>query len=209
MKGIEVEMRRILIAGFAFIMIFSVLPISQAAAPTWFTPTWDKTVTSHTEIQVRNNLTGTTMMWVGLPTAITTDKVGCANVTYVLGPTLGLDPAGSLTKYAEFEVYAWSPLGQSLGSLRLNGQRGEFAPMPMTSTTQKICISDARPGSKNEVLLKMKAGIRVIGDSDIVPLSEVTIQLNVPSTITCVKGKIVKKVTAIKPKCPSGYKVKK
>ena len=185
------------------------LPISQAAAPTWFTPTWDKTVTSHTEIQVRNSLTGTTMMWVGLPTAITTDKVGCANVTYVLGPTLGLDPAGSLTKYAEFEVYAWSPLGQNLGSLRLNGQRGEFAPMPMTSTTQKICISDARPGSKNEVLLKMKAGIRIIGDSDIAPLSDVTIQLNVPSTITCVKGKIVKKVTAIKPKCPAGYKLKK
>ena len=97
-------MRRILIAGFAFILSFSILPISQAAAPTWFTPTWDKTVTSHTEIQVRNTLTGTTMLWVGLPTAITTDKVGCANVTYVLGPTLGLNPAGSLTKYAEFEV---------------------------------------------------------------------------------------------------------
>ena len=190
-------------------MSFSVLPISQAAAPTWFTPTWDKTVTSHTEIQVRNNLTGTTMMWVGLPTAITTDKVGCANVTYVLGPTLGLDPAGSLTKYAEFEVYAWSPLGQNLGSLRLSGQRGEFAPMPMTSTTQKICVSDARPGSKNEVFLKMKAGIRVIGDSDIVPLSDVTVQLNVPSTITCVKGKLTKKVTALKPKCPAGYKLKK
>jgi hypothetical protein len=29
------------------------------------------------------------------------------------------------------------------------------------------------------------------------------------STITCVKGKVVKKVTAIKPKCPSGYKLKK
>lgn len=28
-------------------------------------------------------------------------------------------------------------------------------------------------------------------------------------TITCVKGKLTKKVTAIKPKCPSGYKVKK
>ena len=202
-------MRRILLACFAFIMSFSMLPNSQAAAPTWFTPTWDKTVTSHTEIQVRNNLTGTTMMWVGLPTAITTDKVGCANVTYVLGPTLGLDPAGSLTKYAEFEVYAWSPLGQNLGSLRLSGQRGEFAPMPMTSTTQKICVSDARPGSKNEVFLKMKAGIRVIGDSDIVPLSDVTVQLNVPSTITCVKGKLTKKVTALKPKCPAGYKLKK
>jgi hypothetical protein len=29
------------------------------------------------------------------------------------------------------------------------------------------------------------------------------------STITCVKGKLIKKVAAIKPKCPIGYKLKK
>jgi hypothetical protein len=29
------------------------------------------------------------------------------------------------------------------------------------------------------------------------------------TTITCVKGKVTKKVTAVKPKCPAGYKVKK
>jgi hypothetical protein len=29
------------------------------------------------------------------------------------------------------------------------------------------------------------------------------------TTITCVKGKSTKKVTAVKPKCPSGFKVKK
>ena len=29
------------------------------------------------------------------------------------------------------------------------------------------------------------------------------------ATITCIKGKLTKKVTAVKPKCPSGYKVKK
>ena len=29
------------------------------------------------------------------------------------------------------------------------------------------------------------------------------------STITCVKGKLIKKVTAVKPKCPAGYKLKK
>jgi hypothetical protein len=29
------------------------------------------------------------------------------------------------------------------------------------------------------------------------------------TTLTCVKGKLVKKVTAVKPKCPSGYKLKK
>lgn len=29
------------------------------------------------------------------------------------------------------------------------------------------------------------------------------------STITCMKGKLTKKVTAVKPKCPNGYKLKK
>ena len=28
------------------------------------------------------------------------------------------------------------------------------------------------------------------------------------TTIFCIKGKIVKKVTAVKPKCPSGYKLR-
>lgn len=32
---------------------------------------------------------------------------------------------------------------------------------------------------------------------------------NKKTTIICVKGKLTKKVTAVKPKCPSGYKVKK
>jgi len=32
---------------------------------------------------------------------------------------------------------------------------------------------------------------------------------NKKTTITCIKGKLIKKVTAIKPKCPSGYTVKK
>jgi membrane protein involved in colicin uptake len=29
------------------------------------------------------------------------------------------------------------------------------------------------------------------------------------TTLTCVKGKLTKKVNAVKPKCPSGYKLKK
>jgi len=32
---------------------------------------------------------------------------------------------------------------------------------------------------------------------------------NKKKTITCTKGKIIKKITALKPKCPKGYKVKK
>jgi hypothetical protein len=32
--------------------------------------------------------------------------------------------------------------------------------------------------------------------------------LSKKSTITCIKGKTTKKVTAVKPKCPAGYKKK-
>jgi hypothetical protein len=46
---------------------------------------------------------------------------------------------------------------------------------------------------------------RISGDID--ALEELL--LNTRTTITCVKGKLTKKVTAVKPKCPSGYKVKK
>jgi hypothetical protein len=46
---------------------------------------------------------------------------------------------------------------------------------------------------------------RVVGDVD--ALEERS--LNTRTTITCTKGKLIKKVTAIKPKCPTGYKVKK
>jgi len=35
-----------------------------------------------------------------------------------------------------------------------------------------------------------------------------TLSKNTATTITCVKGKVVKKVTAVGPKCPVGYKVK-
>jgi len=38
------------------------------------------------------------------------------------------------------------------------------------------------------------------------PISKKTI--NSKKTITCIKGKLTKKVTAVKPKCPSGYKKK-
>lgn len=37
----------------------------------------------------------------------------------------------------------------------------------------------------------------------------VDLSLPVKTTITCVKGKLTKKVTAVNPKCPSGYKLKK
>jgi hypothetical protein len=39
--------------------------------------------------------------------------------------------------------------------------------------------------------------------------TKISTNLSKKLTITCLKGKSIKKVTAIKPKCPAGYKVKK
>jgi hypothetical protein len=53
------------------------------------------------------------------------------------------------------------------------------------------------------------------GDSEFLPTPPFKLDFVVQSpvvkksTITCVKGKLTKKVTAVKPKCPAGYKVKK
>jgi hypothetical protein len=53
------------------------------------------------------------------------------------------------------------------------------------------------------------------GNLDFKPASNVILDFTITSvvgkktTITCVKGKLTKKVTAVKPKCPTGYKVRK
>lgn len=50
------------------------------------------------------------------------------------------------------------------------------------------------------------------GDADFLPAEDVFGSFNIlgfKSTITCVKGKVTKKVTGTTPKCPAGYKIKK
>ena len=49
------------------------------------------------------------------------------------------------------------------------------------------------------------------GDDEYLPADNQIIEISITpinSTITCIKGKLIKKVTGINPKCPSGYKKK-
>ena len=210
--------------GFA---LLAAAPANANTSEPWFAPQWGANVKASNIITVNHPIFGNSFL-IGLPTDIVTDASGCVDVVYILGPmnTLAKNPDSRgpatdfLKNYSRFEVSAWSSLGQTLGTLTKEGQNGEFAPTSMTIANQKICIPDAVPGSQNSVLLKMKAGVRVTGASDIRELSNVSINLSVPakivppppakksSTITCVKGKITKKVTAVSPKCPQGYKKK-
>jgi hypothetical protein len=60
--------------------------------------------------------------------------------------------------------------------------------------------SDAAARAAAELLAKQEADARAAAAARAAALKKIT--------ITCVKGKLIKKVTAVKPVCPSGYKKK-
>jgi hypothetical protein len=215
-------MRKFQTRVFMLVLTLITIPLqSSSADEAWFKPVWDSTVLNSKILTVVHPVFGNSML-IGVPTSISLDKSGCAKVVYHIAPLDALSkskdsrgPAGDFLKtYSRFEVAAWTFDGQSLGNLVREGQEGQIAPTDVTLASQSLCIANPKPGSTTSVLLQMKAGVRVIGSADIRTLDNLTIDLLAPvavkkKTITCVKGKLSKKVTAVKPKCPSGYKLKK
>ena len=70
---------------------------------------------------------------------------------------------------------------------------------------------------KKNLIVTKKSGRCVIafsqeGNEDFKPAENVVLEFNIvtasKTTITCVKGKLTKKITAVKPVCPAGYKKK-
>jgi len=60
-----------------------------------------------------------------------------------------------------------------------------------------------------ELKAKQEAEAKVAAELEAKLEAEAKIASLKKTTITCIKGKLTKKVTAVKPKCPAGYKVKK
>ena len=81
------------------------------------------------------------------------------------------------------------------------------------NSTNDICVYE------NGMIKTKTSGRCVIafsqeGNSEFKPANNLILDFTIAATlkkttITCVKGKLTKKVTAVKPKCPTGYKVKK
>jgi len=70
-----------------------------------------------------------------------------------------------------------------------------------------IKASEARAAA--ELKAKQEAEAKAAAELKAAQEAEVKAAAVKKTTITCVKGKLTKKVTAVKPKCPSGYKLKK
>jgi hypothetical protein len=78
------------------------------------------------------------------------------------------------------------------------------------------------PNNRKEEVLSANAELKAKLDAEAKAAAELKAKLdaeakaavakataNKRTSITCVKGKLTKKVTAVKPKCPAGYKVTK
>ena len=126
----------------------------------------------------------------------------------------------------------WSPDGQSLAFTGSGVMRTEIFSINLTSTKltriTENTFDDQQPSwqpfSQKEVqiLLEYKAAaeLKAKQEAEAKAAAELKAKQEAEAkaaaakaakktTITCVKGKLTKKVTAVKPKCPNGYKVKK
>jgi hypothetical protein len=79
-----------------------------------------------------------------------------------------------------------------------------------TSTvTTELLFSEARVTPKGVISANQMSATELKAKQEVVAKASGTKVASKKTAITCVKGKLTKKVTAVKPKCPSGYKVKK
>ena len=180
-----------------------------------FNPLWDNSVLEHKVIYSKYSLGNSTSMVVGFPTKIRSSGE-CATVVFHLAPVDYLKKE-SFKKYAAFSIDIWTNDGLKLASLDSRDSTNFFAPTLITQVPIKLCDKVFSSGREISLKLAFKTGVSIVY-GDIVEFNENLLVVGEPitnyssskkSTITCVKGKLTKKVTAVKPKCPSGYKVKK
>ena len=69
--------------------------------------------------------------------------------------------------------------------------------------------ADERARVEAELKAKLEADAKAAAELKVKQEADAKAAALKKTTITCVKGKLTKKVTAVKPKCPSGYKLKK
>jgi chromosome segregation ATPase len=102
---------------------------------------------------------------------------------------------GLLTKYDETVANANSKITE-VNALNVDAwAKNKTLTDENSSLATQISSSQAQISSLEDEIEVLKTQI-------------VELNAKLPKTITCVKGSLTKKVTAVKPKCPAGYKLK-
>jgi hypothetical protein len=138
------------------------------------------------------------------------------NVRYVLGTTgLGLvnNNCPPPEKWYGFPSMSWIDPNSKLRDLLKTAEaivaedkKREFAAAEVARLAAELkAKQEAEAKAAADLKAKQEAEARVAADK----LAAAKLASMKKTTINCVKGKVTKKVTAVKPKCPTGYKVKK
>ena len=138
------------------------------------------------------------------------------NVRYVLGTTgLGLvnNNCPPPEKWYGFPSMSWIDPNSKLRDLLKTAEaiveedkKREFAAAEVVRLAAELkAKQEAEAKAAADLKAKQEAEARVAADK----LAAAKLASMKKTTINCVKGKVTKKVTAVKPKCPTGYKVKK
>ena len=143
------------------------------------------------------------------------------NVRYVLGTTgLGLvnNNCPPPEKWYGFPSMSWIDPNSKLRELLKTAEaivaedkKREFAAAEVVRLAAELkAKQEAEAKAAADLKAKQEAEARVAADKLAADkLAAAKLASMKKTTITCVKGKVTKKVTAVKPKCPTGYKVKK
>ena len=214
-----------IITSLALILSVSNIQVATADVLFNFNPSWDSTVISNQKFETKYGLANPDSpisMVIAYPELMKTTDY-CTKVTFYVAPVDFTNPGQPASefykKYATFAVEIWSNDGVKLASInsRDTGSANFFAPTPITQVPLQVCDPNLKPGNTGKYSLRFKAGIAVISQGEIrESQGSLSITYEKPiasssgtkSTITCIKGKLIKKVMGINPKCPSGYKKK-
>jgi hypothetical protein len=126
---------------------------------------------------------------------------------------LGINPPGCIDSINPNSIPPVNPVSVQINES--NCQVGVFAPIQLSKSVK--CTSCELSEKYKELISRLSNDFRtddwsydlVLVDSFFASgVTQSATQKPKAKSITCVKGKLTKKVTAVSPKCPTGYKKK-
>jgi hypothetical protein len=142
-----------------------------------------------------NNVCPPPVTWIGAP------SMSWVNPSFKLSDLI--KTAEKIVKEDKEKEFAQAEAVRLAAELKAKQEAEARAAAELQAKQEADAKAAAELKAKQEADDKAAAELKAKKDA------EAKLAASKKSTITCIKGKLTKKVTAAKPKCPSGYKLKK
>jgi hypothetical protein len=153
--------------------------------------------------------------WRGqIPTSITPIKTyqTCQYLSFSIEALLPYDQVSSYTEGVTIEFELWSKAGEKIASNYISSSN--WNPLGGPTVIKWLECDDWLKSGSYSLIVKTEKTLstngllsRYVEGSQVLPFK--INRAAAKTTIVCSKGKRIKRVTDIKPKCPSGYKKRK